>query len=199
MTIAFIKTNPRSIDNIWNSKAQTIILNVNAEGKMAGIAKGLMNYDLEAASEYMRLCAREEVCVGVPVLIRSRKHQGQQYILCPIKARSGDAPKERALDACLRTINRNGGIWGVTSIATHPMGCGSSDIYLLWEQVVYPLMHKWLSAVPVPVKIYGASAPVVVQPTPEPEVMTVVTPLDPTLPTLNLDEKVLEKIGLLPF
>lgn len=173
----FVKTTPKSSTNIWNSGLQTLILNVNAEGKMFGIAKGLMNYDLEAASEYMRLCAREQICVGVPVLIHSNKHKGQQYILCPIKHLAGDAPKEQALESCLRTINRNGGKWGITSIATHPMGCGTSDVYLNWSQTVYPLMHTWLSAVPVPVTIYGASdptpAPVVV----EDEPATVVTPV----------------------
>jgi len=173
----FIKTNPKSIVNIWNDGAQTIVLNVNVEGKMHGIAKGLMNYDLEAASEYMRLCARREVIVGTPVIIRSNKHRGQQYVLCPIKARSGDAPRRNALDLCLKAIRANAITWDIQSIATHPMGCGSSDVYLSWRDTVYPMYRYYLGDAPISITVYGASdptpAPVVV----EEEPVTVVTPV----------------------
>lgn len=178
MTITFIKTTPSSTSNIWNSRAQTIILNTNAEGKMNGIGKALLNYDMEVAAQYQLLCARGNVELGTPVLIHSTKHRNKQFVLFPIKAKSGDAPRMDALESCFRLLCQNGPTWGITSIATHKLGCGSSDVYLSWEHVVYPMMQYYLGNAPVLVTIYGASAPVV-PPTPEPEVEqpTQVTPV----------------------
>jgi hypothetical protein len=160
MSISFVSTSSSSQVNIWNSKAQTIVINTNANGEMTGIGAALMRYDQEVGAQYILLCAQGKVQVGVPVLFRSRKHVGKQYILCPIKQKSGDAPKAAALESCLRYININGGKWNVTSIATHKLGCGSSDVYLSWSSV-YAMMWKWLSGVPVTVTVYGAKAPVV--------------------------------------
>lgn len=140
---------------LWNSNAQTLIIGTTAEGASSkGIMADWRNYDAQAWLAYQRLCVEGKVVVGQPVLIRSTKHAGKQYILCPLRAKSSERPSVTALLECLGFIWQHGASAGITSIATHKMGCGGDpEKYLTWE-LIAPLYMGFFSRMPVPVSIH---------------------------------------------
>jgi len=139
------------IDNIFQSKAQTIVNTVNCVGVMGkGIALEFKRRYPEMFKDYEERCKRGEVRLGEPYFYRTLLPPW--IINFPTKDhwRSVSNLKDiiRGLDYLLKHYKE----WGITSIALPPLGCGAGQ--LEWR-IVGPTLYRYLKKMDIPVELYA--------------------------------------------
>ncbi len=139
------------IDDIFKSKAQTIVNTVNCVGVMGkGVALEFKKRFPDMYSDYVARCERREVKLGQPYLYKSLAHQ---WILnFPTKDHWRMATKlddiVRGLDYLVAHYKE----WGIVSLAVPPLGCGQGQ--LEWR-IVGPTLYHYLSQMRISVELYA--------------------------------------------
>ncbi|QSR84366.1 macro domain-containing protein [Methylacidimicrobium sp. B4] len=139
------------IDDIFKSKAQTLVNTVNCVGVMGkGIALEFKKRFPEMYEDYVRRCKAKEVKLGQPYLYRSLL---PPWILnFPTKDHWRSVSRlEDILDG-LDYLKRHLQEWGITSLAVPPLGCGHGR--LEWR-VVGPALYQHLKRLHIPVELYA--------------------------------------------
>lgn len=138
------------IGDIFKSEAQTIINTVNCVGVMGkGLALEYKKKYPEMFDDYKQKCSKKIVKPGVPYLY---KPMFPPWILnFPTKNHWRSGSLIENIKKGLEIIQKNYKIWGITSIAVPPLGCGNGQ--LEWS-VVGPLIYKKLKKLDIPVEIY---------------------------------------------
>jgi len=137
--------------DLFDSDAQTLVNTVNTVGVMGkGIALQFKRRFPEMYEDYRRRCERGEVILGRPYLWAGLF---PPYVLnFPTKAHWRSVSRLRDITAGLDHLAENIELWGITSLAVPPLGCGEGG--LEWR-VVGPVLFQRLAALPVPVTLYA--------------------------------------------
>jgi len=136
--------------NLFEAPAQTLVNTVNTVGVMGkGIAKQFKDIYPDMFSNYRNLCERNEFSIG-QLLLHKTPHK---WILnFPTKMDWRQPSQAKYIEAGLKKFVATFSKIGIYSIAFPALGCGNGE--LSWDDVVYPLMHKHLSTLPIDVFIY---------------------------------------------
>jgi uncharacterized protein YwgA/O-acetyl-ADP-ribose deacetylase (regulator of RNase III) len=139
------------IGDIFESKAQTLVNTVNTVGVMGkGIALGFRKRFPEMYEDYARRCERHEVQLGRPYFFR--RMIPPHVLNFPTKGHWRSVSKLSDIVVGLEYLGNHISEWGITSLAVPPLGCGEGQ--LEWR-VVGPTLHRYLSALGVPVELYA--------------------------------------------
>lgn len=139
------------IGDLFASKAQTLVNTVNCVGVMGkGVALEFKRRIPGLFDDYAARCAAKRVHLGEPYLYEDVT--GGKVVNFPTKdhwrspSRLSDI--ERGLDHFVSQYQ----VWGITSIAFPPLGCGNGG--LLWSDVG-PLMYRKLHHLPITIEVYA--------------------------------------------
>lgn len=138
------------IGNIFESKCSTIVNTINCVGVMGkGIALDFKKKYPEMFMEYVLKCDRGEVKPGLPYVY----HDENITILnFPTKDHWRSPSKLSYIVDGLNWFVDNYKIYGITSIAFPPLGCGNGG--LSWN-IVGPIMYQKLCNLPIDIEIYA--------------------------------------------
>jgi O-acetyl-ADP-ribose deacetylase (regulator of RNase III)/uncharacterized protein YwgA len=139
------------VDDILQSKAQTLVNTVNCVGVMGkGIALEFKKRFPEMFDDYAERCERKEVKPGVPYLYKTLFPP--QIINFPTKDHWKSVSRIADIERGLQLLVTHYKEWGVTSLAIPPLGCGNGQ--LEWK-VVGPLIYRYASRMDIPVELYA--------------------------------------------
>lgn len=139
------------VGDILQSKAQTLINTVNCVGVMGkGIALEFKTRFPEMFDDYVARCHQHEVKPGEPYLYKTLIPL--QIINFPTKDHWKSVSKLSDIEHGLESLLRHYKVWGVTSLAIPPLGCGNGK--LEWR-AVGPLIYRFVKQMDVPVEIYA--------------------------------------------
>lgn len=137
--------------NIFESDAQTLINTVNCVGVMGkGVALEFKKRYPAMFEEYEQRCKRGLVKLGVPYIYKGLTPPW--IINFPTKQHWRMPSELGAIIAGLDYLEQHYNGWGVTSIASPPLGCGLGN--LDWY-VVGPELYKGFSKLQIPVVLYA--------------------------------------------
>lgn len=139
------------IGDLFISKAQTLVNTVNCVGVMGkGVALGFKQRFPEMYKDYVRRCERREVRLGRPYLY---KRLVEPCILnFPTKDHWRAVSRLSDIVAGLEYLTHYYRVWGITSLAVPPLGCGNGQ--LDWN-VVGPTLFRYLDKLDIPVEMYA--------------------------------------------
>ncbi len=139
------------IDDILESKAQTLVNTVNCVGVMGkGIALEFKNRFPDMYKDYLERCRRHEVKLGVPYLYQSLVPP--HVINFPTKEHWKSVSTVSDIEHGLQYLLAHYKEWGVTSLAIPPLGCGNGQ--LEWR-VVGPLIYTHAKQMDIPIELYA--------------------------------------------
>ena len=135
--------------SLLESQAQTIVNTVNTVGVMGkGLAQALKERHPNMFKAYKRICDEHLLDIGKLWLWRST----DQWVLnFPTKKHWRNPSKLAYIEAGLEKFSQQFEIRGIREIAFPRLGCGNGG--LDWAEV-QPLMHKYLSDLPIRVYIH---------------------------------------------
>jgi len=136
--------------NLFESPAKVLVNTVNTVGVMGkGIAKTFKDIYPEMFSRYLRLCEDHQFNVGNLWLYKT----SHKWILnFPTKKDWRQPSRTEYVEAGLKKFVEGYARHGITGAAFPRLGCGNGE--LDWEQVVRPLMMKYLAELPIQIFIY---------------------------------------------
>ncbi|HTI97768.1 MAG TPA: macro domain-containing protein [Dongiaceae bacterium] len=139
------------IGDLFTSQTQTRVNTVNCVGIMGkGVAQEFKKRYPVMFEDYTRRCAHGLVRLGEPYLFRDQP--GVLIVNFPTKdhwrSPSRLADIERGLDYFVQHYL----VWGVTSVAFPPLGCGNGG--LSWEEVG-PLMYGKLRQLNIEIEVFA--------------------------------------------
>lgn len=139
------------VGNLFDSDAQTIVNTVNCVGVMGkGIALEFKKRFPAMYKDYVARCARGEVRLGQPYLYSGLF---RPWILnFPTKDNWRSLSKLSDIEAGLEYLTQQHRVWGLTSLAVPPLGCGNGG--LLWS-IVGPTLYQHLARLDIPVELYA--------------------------------------------
>ena len=138
------------IGNIFESKCSTIVNTINCVGVMGkGIALDFKKKYPEMFMEYVLKCDRGEVKPGIPYVYQDDKITILNF---PTKDHWRSPSKLSYIVNGLNWFIDNYEVYGITSIAFPPLGCGNGG--LSWN-IVGPLMYQKLCNLPINIEIYA--------------------------------------------
>jgi uncharacterized protein YwgA/O-acetyl-ADP-ribose deacetylase (regulator of RNase III) len=139
------------IGDMFKSSAQTWVNTVNCVGVMGkGVALEFKKRFPDMYSDYLQACAAGEVRLGKPYLYRRTV---TPWILnFPTKDDWRAVSKLSDIIAGLIYLEEHYRIWGITSLAVPPLGCGQGQ--LDWR-VVGPTLYRHLNRLEIPVELYA--------------------------------------------
>lgn len=139
------------IGNIFDSRAQTLVNTANTVGVMGkGLALEFRKRFPDMYEDYLRRCRHREVRMGQPYLF---KRLVPPWILVfPTKQHWRSVSRLADIEAGLLHLKLNYRVWGITSLAVPPLGCGLGQ--LEWE-VVGPTLYRHLAELDIPVELYA--------------------------------------------
>jgi O-acetyl-ADP-ribose deacetylase (regulator of RNase III) len=139
------------VGNLFESPAQTLVNTVNTQGVMGkGIAKEFKAIFPNMFEVYQKACEAGELDIGNLFLYQTP----HKLVLNFPTKRSWRLPsRPDYIEAGLQRFVQMYAEAGITSIAFPPLGCGNGE--LDFETTVRPLMHEYLSGLPIPVYIYA--------------------------------------------
>lgn len=139
------------IGDILASKRQTLTNTVNCVGVMGkGIALAFKERFPGMYDDYLQRCSAGSVRLGEPYLYRE---QGVPWVLnFPTKDHWRSVTRLEDVVRGLESLLRSYKVWGITSLAVPPLGCGNGQ--LDWK-VVGPTLHRYLSKLDIPVDLYA--------------------------------------------
>ncbi|WP_461243399.1 macro domain-containing protein [Secundilactobacillus muriivasis] len=142
--LIYVKTN------LFDSSAQVIVNTVNTVGVMGkGIALQFKKLYPEMFKEYQHYCETGELTVGKLWLYKS----SNKWILnFPTKKNWRNKSKVEYIEAGLKKFVDSYQERNIESISFPQLGTGNGG--LDWEQVVKPLMEKYLRHLPIPVYVH---------------------------------------------
>jgi len=139
------------IGNLLDSEAQTLVNTVNCVGVMGkGIALEFKKRYPKMFEDYLARCKAGQVVLGHPYIYKPKS--GKLIINFPTKDDWRSLTRLDSIEAGLRYLLEHYREWGIRSIAVPPLGCGNGQ--LDWK-VVGPTLHRYLSAVDIPVELYA--------------------------------------------
>ena len=133
------------VTDLFQSPAKVLVNTVNTVGVMgAGIAKEFKRIYPEMFSEYKALCERGQLDVG-QLWIYKTPHR---WILnFPTKKHWRQPSRPEYIEAGLQKFCEIYIEQEITSISFPLLGCGNGG--LDWEQVVRPMMERYLENLPI--------------------------------------------------
>lgn len=137
--------------DLLESNAQTLVNTVNCVGVMGkGIALDFRRTFPDMFKDYVLRCERGEVRLGRPYLY---KYLAPPWVLnFPTKDHWRSNAKLDAITEGLEYLISHYEVWGITSIAVPPLGCGNGQ--LEWR-VVGPTLYRYLRRLRIPVELYA--------------------------------------------
>ena len=137
-------------ENMFESKAQTLINTVNTVGVMGkGIALEFKKRFPEMYQDYLARCQAGRVKLGEPYLYK----QARPWIInFPTKDHWRSVSRITDIVLGLKYLYEHYRSWGVESMAVPPLGCGSGQ--LEWR-VVGRTLYRWLKRFDIPVELYA--------------------------------------------
>ena len=139
------------VGDILKSKAQTLVNTVNCVGIMGkGIALEFKKRFQEMFKDYVQRCEHNEVQIGRPYMYKNLF--GLQIVNFPTKEHWKSVSKVSDIEKGLDYLLAHYKVWGITSIAIPPLGCGNGQ--LEWD-VVGPLIYSRAKQMDIPVEIYA--------------------------------------------
>jgi len=136
--------------DLFECPAQTLVNTVNTVGVMGkGIARQFKEIYPKMFDAYQRHCESGEFDIGSLFLWRT---PNKLVLNFPTKTSWRKPSRPEYLEAGLRRFVEIYTEAGITSVAFPPLGCGNGE--LDFDQVVRPLMERYLSPLPIPVYIY---------------------------------------------
>jgi O-acetyl-ADP-ribose deacetylase (regulator of RNase III) len=142
--IAYVKAS------LFESPAKVLVNTVNTVGVMGkGIAKTFKEIHPEMFRQYQELCERKQFQVGKLWLFKT----DHKWILnFPTKVHWRQSSKPEYIEEGLKTFVSSYSGLGIASAAFPRLGCGNGE--LDWDNVVHPLMTKYLGNLAIDVFIY---------------------------------------------
>lgn len=136
--------------DLFESPAQTLVNTVNTVGVMGkGIAKQFKAFFPDMFTQYRGLCERGEFRIGQLWLYKT----AHKWILnFPTKTDWRQPSRVDYIESGLKKLVASAGELGIHSIAFPALGCGNGE--LSWDNIVRPMMEKYLSPLPIDVFIY---------------------------------------------
>ena len=133
------------------SKAQTLVNTVNTVGVMGkGVALLFKQAFPDMYADYVKRCDRGEVKLGEPYLYQRLV---QPWILnFPTKGHWRSVARLDDITRGLVYLKDHYRVWGITSLAVPPLGCGQGG--LEWR-VVGPVLYRHLAELEIPVELYA--------------------------------------------
>lgn len=139
------------IDDIFQSKAHTLVNPVNCVGVMGkGLALEFKRRFPDMFQDYQQRCAAKEVLPGQPYLYR--RSEPPWIINFPTKAHWLSPSKIEYIEHGLVYLSQHYKDWGVKSLAVPALGCGLGS--LSWRSVG-PLLYQRLQRLEIPVLLYA--------------------------------------------
>ncbi|MBX3070799.1 MAG: macro domain-containing protein [Thermomicrobiales bacterium] len=139
------------IGDLLESQAQTLVNTVNCVGVMGkGIALSFREQFPEMYKDYADRCARGEVRLGEPYLVRQL--MGPWVLNFPTKDHWRSVSRIEDIEAGLEFLERHYQEWGIASIAVPPLGCGNGK--LEWREVG-PLIYRSLKRMEIPAQLFA--------------------------------------------
>ena len=139
------------IDNLFNSKCETLINTVNCVGVMGkGIALEFKKKYPQMYEEYVEKCKKNQVKPGIPYYYHDLF--GNSIINFPTKDHWRSSSRIEYIVSGLDWIINNYKKIGITSIAIPPLGCGNGG--LDWKQVG-PIIYNKLKNLPIRIELYA--------------------------------------------
>jgi O-acetyl-ADP-ribose deacetylase (regulator of RNase III)/uncharacterized protein YwgA len=139
------------INDIFQSKAQTLINTVNCVGIMGkGLALEFKKRFPEMFNDYVERCARREVRLGKPYIYESLVQP--HVINFPTKDHWRSVSNLQDITRGLEYLVNHYKEWGITSLAIPPLGCGEGQ--LEWR-IVGPTLYRHLQRLDIPVELYA--------------------------------------------
>ena len=139
------------IGDMFASDMQTLVNTVNCVGVMGkGIAQIFKQEYPEMFADYVARCERGEVKLGKPYHYKDLA--GVSIVNFPTKGHWRAATRLADVEAGLDYFAKHYELWGITSVAFPPLGCGNGG--LEWS-AVGPLMYYKLSKLGIPVELYA--------------------------------------------
>jgi O-acetyl-ADP-ribose deacetylase (regulator of RNase III) len=137
--------------DLLESQAQTLVNTVNCVGVMGkGIALEFRERYPEMYKDYAERCARGEVKLGEPYLVRQLF--GPWVLNFPTKDHWRSVSRIEDIEAGLDYLERHYAEWGITSIAMPPLGCGNGK--LEWSEVG-PILYQRLQRMRIPAELFA--------------------------------------------
>lgn len=137
--------------DLLESQAQTLVNTVNCVGVMGkGIALEFRERYPEMFKDYAERCARGEVKLGEPYLVRQLF--GPWILNFPTKEHWRSVSRIEDIVAGLDYLENHYAEWGIVSIAMPPLGCGNGK--LEWSEVG-PILYQRLQRMSVPAELFA--------------------------------------------
>lgn len=139
------------LGDLFESRAQTWVNTVNCVGVMGkGVALGFKERFPEMFADYAERCQHGEVRLGRPYLF---KQTVEPWIVnFPTKFHWRQVTNLNDIVAGLHYLESKYKVWGITSLAVPPLGCGNGQ--LEWR-VVGPTLYRHLQEFDIPVELYA--------------------------------------------
>ncbi len=136
--------------SLFTSPAQVLVNTVNTVGVMGkGIALEFKQLYPEMFREYQELCETGKLSIGKLYLFKS---PNKWVLNFPTKEHWRHPSKVEYIEAGLAEFSRRYARWGINSIAFPALGCGNGRLDFATQ--VQPVMHKYLSRLPIEVFIH---------------------------------------------
>lgn len=138
------------VTDLFKSPARVLVNTVNTMGVMGkGIAKDYKLIYPEMFTKYQQYCERKQLKIGNLWLYKT----SHKWILnFPTKDHWRYPSKPEFIEEGLKKFTKTYHEKGITSISFPMLGCGNGG--LDWENVVKPLMEKYLSKLPIDIYIH---------------------------------------------
>lgn len=137
-------------ENMFESKAQTLVNTVNTVGVMGkGIALEFKKRFPDMYEDYVIRCQAGRVKLGEPYIYKKSR---PWIINFPTKEHWRSVSKLSDIYQGLKYLYEHYRKWGVESMAVPPLGCGSGQ--LEWR-VVGRTLHGWLKRFDISVELYA--------------------------------------------
>lgn len=136
--------------SIWQSPAQTLVNAVNCVGVMGkGIALQFKKQYPKMYNRYRELCACNKLDIGKLWFYRGMNRCVLNF---PTKKHWRSPSRAEYIELGLKKFLLTYETFGISSISFPQLGTGNGG--LSWNEVVHPLMEKYLRHVPIPVYIH---------------------------------------------
>lgn len=136
--------------SLFDSPAQTLVNAVNTVGVMGrGIALEFKRRYPEMFARYKEQCDSGRLWIGSLHLYQTDHHWVLNF---PTKEHWRQPSKPEWIEKGLQEFVREFAALGITSASFPQLGCGSGG--LDWEQVVKPMMEKYLAVLSIPVYVH---------------------------------------------
>ena len=139
--------------NIFESNAQVLVNTVNTVGVMGkGLAKEFKILYPEMFNSYQKYCENKQFTIGKLQIFKT----SNKWILnFPTKENWRNSSKIEYIEKGLQKFIEQYQVQGIKSISFPMLGCGNGG--LDWDNIVKPLMEKYLSNLPIDVFIHTSS------------------------------------------